>query len=126
MGACHDNAIWCFLETSFYNPVYEPVHRLPALNADPDTITVSGFSGGAVIANAFHVAYSETVKGAAIFSGTAFGDSIIGPGAWTSQKGIALADSHASGGKIDSLSNLKNAPVYLTSGGADKVMYPEK
>ena len=42
---------------------------LPELNIDVDAITVSGFSGGAYFATQFHVAFSDTIKGCAMWAG---------------------------------------------------------
>lgn len=42
---------------------------LPALGANPDTTTVSGFSCGAYMATNLNVVYSDTFKGAGLVSG---------------------------------------------------------
>ena len=44
-------------------------NSLPALGADPRYTTISGFSGGAYVANDLKVIYSDTFKGAALLSG---------------------------------------------------------
>ena len=44
---------------------------IPSVN--PDTITVSGFSGGGNMASMIHVIYSDVISGAAIVSGGPFG-----------------------------------------------------
>ena len=42
---------------------------LPALGANPDTVTASGFSAGSYMSNMIHVAFSETIKGIGMVSG---------------------------------------------------------
>lgn len=39
------------------------------MNADPDSITISGFSGGAYVSSQFSVIYSDVFKGGGFFSG---------------------------------------------------------
>lgn len=53
-------------EKSFW--VTERNMLLP-MGADPTYTTVSGFSGGSLMSDQLHVIYSETFKGAAVFSG---------------------------------------------------------
>lgn len=36
---------------------------LPPLGANPDTVTVSGYSAGGYMAQMLHVIYSKTIKG---------------------------------------------------------------
>jgi poly(3-hydroxybutyrate) depolymerase len=38
-------------------------HVLPPLGANPDTITISGYSTGAYMAQAMTIIFSETIKG---------------------------------------------------------------
>lgn len=45
---------------------------LPSLNADPDSITFSGFSGGSYFATIMHVTNSDRVAGVGLFSGGAY------------------------------------------------------
>jgi len=49
---------------------------LPPLNADPDSVTFSGFSGGAFYSALVAVSNSDKVKGAGFFSGGAYGATI--------------------------------------------------
>ena len=55
----------------------------PELNIDPDRVTVSGISSGALMAHQMHIAYSDMFSGAAILSGgpTASIPSRISPAA---------------------------------------------
>jgi len=48
--------------------------RLPqGLSLDPSSVTVSGLSSGGFFAHQFHIAFSETVTGAAILAGGPYG-----------------------------------------------------
>lgn len=125
MGPCLSEPPFCFFETSFWNPVREKTFRLPAFDADADSITVSGFSGGAIVSVLMHVAYSETIKGAGISAGTAYGDSVVGP-EWNVQKAVDLALANQAAGLIDDSANLKGAPVYMFTGTQDTVVNPTK
>ena len=42
---------------------------LPAMGANPDTITISGFSSGSYMTNQMQVIHSSTFKGAGMFEG---------------------------------------------------------
>ena len=41
---------------------------LPHLNANPNTVTVSGFSAGCYMSHKLSIIYSETIKGAGMFA----------------------------------------------------------
>ena len=41
--------------------LYMGTSPLQAMGADPDTVTVSGFSSGASMAGTLHMIYSETI-----------------------------------------------------------------
>ena len=58
-----------------YDPNPELFH-LPPLNVNPDTVTVSGFSSGAYMANQIFVILSETFAGVSSLSGGAFTTSL--------------------------------------------------
>lgn len=47
--------------------------RLPELDTDITSVTVSGLSSGAYMAGQFHIAYSEMVKGSGIVAGGPYG-----------------------------------------------------
>jgi len=49
---------------------------LPSLNADPDSVTFSGFSGGSFMSALVGTANSDTVKGVGLFSGGPYGSTI--------------------------------------------------
>ena len=42
---------------------------LPALEANPNSLSISGFSAGAFMTNQMHVAFSDTFKGAGMVAG---------------------------------------------------------
>lgn len=108
---------------------------LPAYNADPQQVTVSGISSGGAMAVQAHVAYSGTFKAAAVFAGTAY---------YCAQGSLAYAIGRcmeplsslqipvaelvsttrywASLGLIDDTANLSNSKVYLFSGLLDQTV----
>jgi poly(3-hydroxybutyrate) depolymerase len=49
---------------------------LPSFGADPDSVTISGISGGSYTANQLHVVYSDLIKGAGLIIGGPYGDDI--------------------------------------------------
>jgi len=56
------------LTIGVYDPATERLN-LPPLNADPDYVTVAGFSSGAAMSNQIHVVHSAMFKGAAMYGG---------------------------------------------------------
>ena len=46
--------------------------NLPSMNADPDSVTVSGFSGGSWYATILHVTNSERIAGVGLLNGGAY------------------------------------------------------
>ena len=56
------------------------------LAANPNTVTISGFSAGSFMAQQMHVIYSKTIKGAGCVAGGPFGiGNIWGVGGTTDQ-----------------------------------------
>ncbi len=107
------------------------------LNLQLDSVTVSGLSSGGYMANQFHIAYSDWVKGAAIMAAGPYycGQSNIGTALSQCVSKMdppidlaALnkqAEAWAKAGKIASLDNLKDAKVWLLHGTLDsKVAAP--
>jgi poly(3-hydroxybutyrate) depolymerase len=124
--------------------------KLPALGADLPRTSVSGLSSGGYMAGQFHVAHSATVAGAAILAAGPYGcaqsaaaDAFpVFPAATASNliqaqngctanrlSGLGVLDAGtllrraselAGRGKIDPLSGLKHAKVYLYSGADDR------
>ena len=110
--------------------------RLPALNAQLSSTTVSGISAGGYMAVQFHVAHSATVIGAgALAAGPyycaqgsvwAARYNCMQPGGWTPLPSISLlksaTDALAKSGLIDPTSNLRRSRVWLFSGSKDKAV----
>ena len=48
------------------------INVLPALNAEPNTVTVSGFSAGAYFSHRLQIIFSEEFKGMAAFAGVPY------------------------------------------------------
>jgi poly(3-hydroxybutyrate) depolymerase len=124
--------------------------KLPALGADLQRTSVSGLSSGGYMAGQFHVAYSATIAGAAILAAGPYGcaqsaaadafpvfpaatasnliqaqngctaNRLSGLGVLDSGTLLRRASALADQGKIDPLSGLKRAKVYLYSGADDR------
>jgi poly(3-hydroxybutyrate) depolymerase len=99
-------------------------------------ISVSGLSSGAFMAVQMHVAYSETIMGAAVFAGGPFYCAkgqmttalttcmAIGTGIDTT--GIkSTIKSWESAGKIDNSAHLVDSRVYIFSGTSDSTVNPK-
>lgn len=111
---------------------------LPAYDADPGTVTVSGVSSGGYMAVQFHVAHSGVVKGAGVIaagpywcargSALAASTSCMAPGWWTPLPQVELlkaeADRLARSRQIDPTANLATARVWLFSGSKDTTVAP--
>ena len=103
---------------------------LPYMNANPDTITMSGNSAGCFMAHQMQIIHSETIKGVALYACWPYATSIDSPhnGLTASEiatNSIGTIDSRASAGSIDDTSNLANNAVYVWSGLLDEVTLPE-
>jgi poly(3-hydroxybutyrate) depolymerase len=124
--------------------------KLPALGADLPQTSVSGLSSGGYMAGQFHVAHSATVAGAAILAAGPYGcaqsaaadafpvfpaataanlvqaqngctaNNLSGLGVLDSGTLLHRASALADRGKIDPLSGLEHAKVYLYSGADDR------
>ena len=70
MGNCPSESIFCPIYSSFW---VRDEMRLPSLGGDPESVTFSGFSGGAFMANSMHVISSKTIKGVGIVAGGPYG-----------------------------------------------------
>ncbi len=108
--------------------------ELPALQLAPK-LSVSGLSSGGYMANQFHLAFSDKVTGAGIIAAGPYGcaqnslpvalehcfnkDS----SAPDLAKAAALLQQQAEAGTIAPLSNLKDSPVFLLHGSADKTVH---
>ncbi len=112
---------------------------LPALGADARGVTVSGVSSGGYMAVQFHVAHSSVVTGAGAIAGgpyyCAHGSvwtawyNCMQPSAWAPLPPAAAlkaqAESLARAGRVDAVSNLASARVWLFSGTNDRIVLPE-
>ena len=65
---CRDG-IASFWDTDFELYAIKEFIDLPGLGVNPQTVTFSGYASGSYMANAMHVAYSETIKGAGLICG---------------------------------------------------------
>lgn len=104
---------------------------LPAVTAAVNETTVSGISSGGYMAVQMQVAYSATVRGAAIVAGGPFGcaggsaEQALGPCMEGAPDADALAKrlpGLAAAGQIDSPSNLAKHRVWMFSGSNDGVV----
>lgn len=109
---------------------------LPPLDADLSQTTVSGLSSGAYMAGQFHVAFSDTIAGAALVAGGPY-DCAEGSIAFALQRCMetnlgapdpgrlaARAQARADRGEIDPLAGLAGDSVYLFSGTNDATVTP--
>jgi len=142
MGNIPSGTIWSvILSWSTYRSI-----DLPSLNADPDSITMSGLSGGSWYSTNMHVSNSLRIKGVGLFSGGAYGSlkssaDLYPPeekvektitdfdAYYTANEAtadatpwIAIANENAANEKIDPLSNLNGKPVFISSNKLDWVV----
>jgi poly(3-hydroxybutyrate) depolymerase len=117
----------------------QAAQRLPALNAQLPSTTVSGISAGGYMAVQFHVAHSAIVSGAGVLAAGPYycaqGSlwtaryNCMRPRAWTPIPPTSLlkseTDALANSGQIDATSHLRRARVWLFSGSKDKVVKPQ-
>lgn len=106
--------------------------RLPRLQADAASVSVSGLSSGAFMAVQYDVAYSASTIGVGVVAGGPYNCAYVNAGGIaTCMQGSpvgALSYDAALGfaglGQIDSPDNLKRGKVYLFSGTNDTVVNP--
>jgi poly(3-hydroxybutyrate) depolymerase len=109
--------------------------RLPSFNVDLGQTTVSGLSSGGYMALQFHIAFSETVRGAGIVAGGPYfcAEGQLLPnalfrcmqtfmGAPDPVRLAGIARGFAQEGRIDRLENLADDRVYLFSGTNDRTV----
>ena len=110
---------------------------LDSFKVDPAATSVSGISGGAYMAQQFHVAYSSAVMGIGILAGgpfycakgnvaTALTDCTTPTALNPPDVGysIRVTDAFASRAEIDAPGYMANARVWLFSGTKDTTVYP--
>lgn len=119
--------------TFSFSPISGAATTLPRLNIEPASVTVSGLSSGAFMAEQFLVAFSGTVKGAAAFAG---GPYYCSQGQLT--KAITLCMNNPAGidiktltqytlqmekeRQIDPLKNLEKARLFIFASPIDSVV----
>ncbi len=111
-----------------------PAAELPTLQLAPK-LSVSGLSSGGYMANQFHLAFSDKVTGAGIVAAGPYGcaqNSLAvalehcfnkDSSAPDLAKATALLQQQAAAGTIAPLSHLKDSPVFLLHGTADKTVH---
>jgi poly(3-hydroxybutyrate) depolymerase len=111
------------------------VTSIPSYDVDPTQTSVSGLSSGAFMAVQFHVAFSASVRGAAIFAGgpydcargsqaTATTTCMSQSSALDSAPYVSTTRSLAQAGAIDSVDHLAAARVFLFGGADDTTVHP--
>jgi len=106
--------------------------QLGPYNVDKSSVTVGGLSSGAYFAVQFQVAYSGSIRGAAVFAGGPYycaQNSLVSAVLYcmsamtpTPSVLVSAAEGFASQGNIDNLGNLKNQVVYIFSGTGDNTV----
>ena len=77
MGPCPSdlNVLECYLSDSYNSWMFlDPVLALPPMNAQSNTITISGFGGGGSMATNMHTIFSDTIKGAGLIASGPYGN----------------------------------------------------
>lgn len=125
------SALGLFVSACTWAQEINSTDPVPALSLDVSNVTVSGLSSGGYMATQFHLAHSSWVKGVGVL---AAGPYFCAKGDITTalaqcvnkiEGNIDLsalgqtALQYESAGKIDSLSHLKNAKVWLFHGTQD-------
>ena len=133
LGYCPSNDLFaCLFKQSFW---IDKGNILPPLGADPDSVTLFGFSSGAFMATQLHISFPETFKGVAMAAGGPYygftiyyGDAFEEVG-WRERSNmdaneifnlaVEKAELRSANGDIGDLSLIKNSPVYIMSGKSD-------
>lgn len=119
----------------FNLPGAKPAEKIPTLNADPDSITVSGISAGAFMAVQLGVAYSSQIKGVAAVAGGIYGCAegnvdtatnicMKNPANLKPETFEDLANSNFKKSLIDDPANLAQQRVFILHGSEDKTVLP--
>lgn len=120
----------------FQLPGSSPAQKLPALNIDKNSVTVSGISSGAFMAVQLGVAYSDQIKGVASIAGGIYGCSegktdtatnicMKDPASLKPETYEKLADNNFKKGLIDNPANLAQQRVFILNGTEDTTVMPE-
>jgi len=108
---------------------------IPKLALDLSSTSVSGISSGGYMAVQFHVAFSSTMKGAAIFAAgpydcskgsvqTALGSCSSGSPSPDVASLVAITNQYAQAGAIDDPSALASQRIFIFGGADDPVVAP--
>jgi hypothetical protein len=108
-------------------------NTLPSFGADPSYTTLSGWSGGAFMANNLHVIYSDTFKGVGMVNGGGYstGEFLDNAGIFQydlesseiADKSVEFAQKFSDLGQIDNILNLKDQPVMIYTHGLDDLTH---
>lgn len=127
MGPCHSFPD-CLLTKQFYSVAgINTSLQLPALAAQDNTVTVSGYSGGGTFTSLLSVVEPESIDGFASFNGILFDSwSVILGSTELSlvDNAIAVAEQRESEGLAGPMSALENKPIYIFSGSEDFLAEP--
>ena len=95
---------------------------LPFMSADPNSITVSGFSAGCFMSEKLTYIHSSTIKGAALFEclpyGVMYVSEFLDTATGTSLKDLSIPriEAAVAAGEIDDTANLADRSIYIYSG----------
>ena len=124
-----------FMYSSVFWVSEDTKYVLPALGANPDTVMVSGFSGGAMKGMYIQATNAAEIKGSALTAGSTYGQGWRGTGGSDMHK-LTKGESYSldylkeqhqrfsDEGKIDNVSNLKDRPIHLITCLKDDSMLP--
>lgn len=104
-------------------------NALPYLNANPDTITMSGHSAGCFMSQQMSIIHSETIKGVGLFTCWPYGTkddfkNSVTPLDMVAASTAAIEKAEADG-KIEPTANIASQAVYIWSGAKDTITPPE-
>ena len=101
------------------------------MNADANSVTISGHSAGCYMTDQMMIVHSESIKGAGLFQCWPFGMLDMTSDIYTTssediaQFSINKIDTAEAAGEIDATSNLANNAVYIFSGTQDHECPPK-
>lgn len=123
--------------TYFLNyPFIEKSIQLPALDLNPNKVTVSGLSSGAFMAVQLGVAYSSVFQGVAAVAGGIYGCAegqvkiaqdlcMKDPEKIEVNKYVNRATDYFNNGLIDDPKNIRDQKVFILAGSEDKTILPK-
>ena len=98
----------------------EPGVQLPFQNADPNSVTISGYSAGCNMADRMMKIHSASIQGMACYAGWPYGatleENLNILATSSSITTLATNDLNANLGIIDSTSNLSSRAIYIWGG----------